>query len=149
MEIKYCERCGIFLGRVAKNRKYCLSCYNQVSLEQGRARWKKKQKLKQEELAKPVPCAWCGKPLVRRNICQKYHPECQRAAYLAVQKELRQKYKETGKAEEYSKKPKKKKPEPLKNREYTIEEIETKAKELGTTYGKVVLGLQTGTITRW
>lgn len=145
MEIKYCERCGILLGKVAKNRKYCLNCYSQVSLEQGRARWKKKQKLKQEELAKPVPCAWCGKPLVRRNICQKYHPECQKPAYAAIQKELRQKYKEDGKVYEYDKKPERKPP----NRTYSIEEIEAKAKELGTTYGKVVLGLQTGTIARW
>ena len=43
---------------------------------------------------------------------------------------------------------KKKKAKP-KNKDYTIDEIKEKAKELGTTYGKVVLGLQLGTIDRW
>ena len=31
----------------------------------------------------------------------------------------------------------------------TLDELKEKAKELGTTYGKVVLGLQLGTIDRW
>lgn len=84
---------------------------------------------------------------MRRNICQKYHKECTKAAYADLQKKLRKKYRESGKSGQY-KKPKRKKTKP-KNKGYTIEEIEAKAKELGTTYGKVVLGLQLGTIDRW
>lgn len=145
MEIKYCERCGAFLGMVAANRKYCLSCYSIANLERDRERKRKQTETKRKETAKPVPCAWCGKPLVRRNVCQKYHAECQKAAYADLQKKLRKKYRESGKSGQY-KKPKRKKP---KNKGYTIEEIEAKAKELGTTYGKVVLGLQLGTIDRW
>lgn len=82
---------------------------------------------------------------MRRNVCQKYHAECQKAAYADLQKKLRERYRESGKSDQY-KKPKRKKP---KNKGYTIEEIEAKANELGTTYGKVVLGLQLGTIDRW
>lgn len=62
-------------------------------------------------------------------------------------KKLREKYLENGRSDQCEKqKPKKPKP---KSKGYTIEEIEAKAKELGTTYGKVVLGLQLGTIDRW
>lgn len=62
-------------------------------------------------------------------------------------KKLRKKYRESGKSDQY-KKLERKKAKP-KNKDYTIEEIEAKAKELGTTYGEVVLGLQLGTIDRW
>lgn len=62
-------------------------------------------------------------------------------------KKLRERYRESGKSDQY-KKPKRKKAKP-KNKDYTIEEIEAKAKELGTTYGKVALWLQLGTIDRW
>lgn len=147
MEIKYCERCGAFLGMVAANRKYCLSCYSIANLERDRERKRKQTETKRKETAKPVPCAWCGKPLVRRNVCQKYHAECQKAAYADLQKKLREKYRESGKSAQ-CKKPKRKKAK-SKNKGYTIEEIEAKANELGTTYGKVVLGLQLGTIDRW
>lgn len=145
MEIKYCERCGALLGMVAANRKYCLSCYSIANLERCRERNRKRAEAKRKETAKPVSCAWCGKPLVRRNVCQKYHAECQKAAYADSQKKLRERYRESGKSGQY-KKPKQKKP---KNKGYTIEEIEAKANGLGTTYGKVVLGLQLGTIDRW
>lgn len=84
---------------------------------------------------------------MRRNVCQKYHAECQKAAYADSQKKLRESYRESGKSDKY-KKPKRKKAKP-KNKDYTIEEIEAKANGLGTTYGKVVLGLQLGTIDRW
>lgn len=147
MEIKYCERCGAFLGLAPANRKYCADCYRIVSLERDRERKRKQTEAKRKETAKPVSCAWCGKPLVRRNVCQKYHAECQKAAYAALQKKLRKKYRESGKSGQH-KKPKRKKAK-SKNNGYTIEEIEAKAKELGTTYGKVVLGLQLGTIDRW
>lgn len=147
MEIKYCERCGAFLGLAPANRKYCTDCYRIVSLERDRERKRKEIEARRNETAKPVPCAWCGKPLVRRNICQKYHAECQKAAYAALQKKLRKKYRESGKSAQ-CKKPKRKKAK-SKNKDYTIGEIEVKAKELGTTYGKVVLGLQLGTIDRW
>ena len=147
MEIKYCEHCGALLGMVAANRKYCLSCYSIANLERCRERNRKRAEAKRKETAKPVPCAWCGKPLVRRNVCQKYHAECQKAAYADLQKKLRKKYQESGKSGQY-KKPKRKKAK-SKNKDYTIEEIEAKAKELGTTYGKVALWLQLGTIDRW
>lgn len=147
MEIKYCERCGALLGMVAANRKYCLNCYSIGNLERGRERNRKRTEAKRKETAKPVPCAWCGKPLVRRNVCQKYHAECSKAAYADSQKKLRKKYRESGKSGQY-KKPEQKKAKP-KNKDYTIDEIKEKAKELGTTYGKVVLGLQLGTIDRW
>lgn len=147
MEIKYCERCGAFLGLAPANRKYCADCYRIVSLERDRERKRKETEARRNETAKPVPCAWCGKPLVRRNICQKYHKECTKAAYADLQKKLRKKYRESGKSGQY-KKPKRKKVK-SKNKGYTIEEIEAKAKELGTTYGKVVLWLQLGTIDRW
>lgn len=147
MEIKYCERCGAFLGMVAVNRKYCLNCYSIANLERCRERSRKRNEARRKEAAKPVPCAWCGKPLVRRNTCQKYHAECQKAAYAALQKKLRKKYRESGKSSQY-KKPERKKEKP-KKKNYTIEEIEAKAKELGITYGKVVLGLQLGTIDGW
>ena len=147
MEIKYCERCGAFLGLAAANRKYCTECYRIVSLERDRERKRKETEARRNETAKPVPCAWCGKPLVRRNVCQKYHKECTKAAYADLQKKLREKYLEIGRSDQCEKqKPKKPKP---KSKDYTIEEIEAKAKELGTTYGKVVLGLQLGTIDRW
>lgn len=147
MKIKYCERCGAFLGLVAVNRKYCTECYRTVSLERDRERKRKETEARRNETAKPVPCAWCGKPLVRRNVCQKYHAECSKAAYAGLQKKLREKYRENGKSDQCEKqKPKKPKP---KSKDYIIEEIEAKAKELGTTYGKVVLGLQLGTIDRW
>lgn len=147
MEIKYCERCGALLGMVAANRKYCLSCYSIANLERNRERKRKETEARRNETAKPVPCAWCGKPLVRRNICQKYHKECTKAAYADLQKKLREKYRESGKSAQ-CKKPKRKKAK-SKNKRYTIEEIEAKANELGTTYGKVVLGLQLRTIDRW
>ena len=147
MEIKYCERCGAFLGLAPANRKYCADCYRIVSLERDRERKRKETEARRNETAKPVPCAWCEKPLVRRNVCQKYHKECTKAAYANLQKELREKYRETGRSDQ-CKKQKPKKPKP-KNKNYTIEEIEAKAKELGTTYGKVVIGLQLGTIDRW
>ena len=147
MQIKYCERCGAFLGLAPANRKYCADCYRIVSLERDRERKRKETEAKRNETAKPVPCAWCGKPLVRRNICQKYHKECTKTAYADLQKKLREKYLENGRSDQCEKqKPKKPKP---KSKDYTIEEIEAKAKELGTTYGKVVLGLQLGTIDRW
>lgn len=147
MEIKYCERCGAFLGLAPANRKYCTECYRIVSLERDRERKRKETEARRNETAKPVPCAWCGKPLVRRNVCQKYHKECTKAAYAGLQKKLHEKYREEGKS--YQRESPKQKEKKKNTENYTIEEIEAKAKELGTTYGKVVLGLQLGTIDRW
>lgn len=147
MEIKYCERCGAFLGLAPANRKYCTECYRIVSLERDRERKRKETEARRNETAKPVSCAWCGKPLVRRNVCQKYHKECTKAAYADLQKSYARSTSKTAEATNARNKSQKK-PKP-KSKDYTIEEIEAKAKELGTTYGKVVLGLQLGTIDRW
>ena len=77
----------------------------------------------------------------------KYCERCGALLGMVAQKKLREKYRKSGKSGQY-KKPERKKAKP-KNKDYTIEEIKAKAKELGTTYGKVVLGLQLGTIDRW
>ena len=43
MEIKYCERCGLYLGVVRPTRKYCSECKRKVDKERDRKRKKKQQ----------------------------------------------------------------------------------------------------------
>lgn len=145
MEIKYCERCGASLGMVMKSKKYCLDCYLIVARERDCERHRKKHEMKEAELKKPIPCAWCGKPLVRRVPSQKYHPECQKPANSERQRQLRQLYKEKGipqKSQEEIKSPRKKKKKGIPS----VLEVNNKAKELGISYGKLVQMMERGEI---
>lgn len=45
MEIKYCERCGLYLGVVRPTRKYCSECKREVDKERDRKRKKAAHKL--------------------------------------------------------------------------------------------------------
>lgn len=40
MEIKYCERCGLYLGVVRPTKKYCSECKRKVDKERDRKRKK-------------------------------------------------------------------------------------------------------------
>lgn len=66
MEIKYCERCGTYLGCVKKSKRFCSECL----------RIREKESQKSPKRPQIVACAWCGKPLKQKVNYQKYHPEC-------------------------------------------------------------------------
>lgn len=40
MEEKYCERCGLYLGKVLKTRRYCKECANAVKRKKTADWWK-------------------------------------------------------------------------------------------------------------
>lgn len=82
MEIKYCERCGAFLGRVNPRKKYCTQCKRDVSCEQKRARRKALSSGRGFAPVKTV-CQWCGKPMIKMSAAQKYHKDCAKDAAFA------------------------------------------------------------------
>ena len=49
MEIKYCERCGLYLGVVRPTKKYCSECKRKVDKERDRERKKAAQEKKKPE----------------------------------------------------------------------------------------------------
>lgn len=136
MEIKYCERCGILLGLVNPCRKYCKECRETVRRER-QVLAKKGVKKKPET----VPCAWCGKPMLRKSWSQKYHAECATEAQKALNRKLKAKKREEMKASGVFKADwdvKEPEPEPPKKHEppkYTVRQMNDKAKQLGLSYG--------------
>lgn len=137
VEIKYCVRCGALIGMAAKNRKYCDACRKGV-IKENKRRYDNKQK----EGVKTVPCAFCGRPMLRRFTNQKYHKACAYPAQIKKMRALNVVYSSVKRERRMEEK----KRQEEKRRVPTIQEIEAKAKELGTTYGKVVLRIQNGTI---
>ena len=84
MEIKYCERCGLFLGMVNPRKKYCTQCKRDVSCEQKRARRKALSSGRGFTPVKTV-CQWCGKPMIKTSAAQKYHKDCAKdAAFTSI-----------------------------------------------------------------
>ena len=67
MEEKYCERCGVFLGKVLKTKRYCKECAILVKKENESAR---------RAPYGVVPCEWCKKPMRKLYEHQKYHQKC-------------------------------------------------------------------------
>lgn len=66
MELKYCERCGKFLGSVKSSKRFCDDCL----------RIREKENQKNPKRPQVITCAWCGKPLKQKVHYQKYHREC-------------------------------------------------------------------------
>lgn len=84
MKIKYCERCGLFLGMVNPRKKYCTQCKRDVSCEQKRARRKELSSGRGFTPVKTV-CQWCGEPMIKTSATQKYHKECAKdAAFTSI-----------------------------------------------------------------
>lgn len=52
MKIKYCERCGLFLGLVNPTKRYCSECKRKVDKERDRERKKAARKIKEQEKKK-------------------------------------------------------------------------------------------------
>ena len=55
MEIKYCERCGLYLGVVRPTRKYCSECKREVDKERDRKRKKAVKQQEKKKLEKRFP----------------------------------------------------------------------------------------------
>ena len=70
MEEKYCERCGVFLGKVLKTKRYCKECAILVKKENQAAR---------RAPYGVVPCEWCKRPMRKVYEHQKYHHKCANA----------------------------------------------------------------------
>ena len=130
MEEKYCERCGLYLGVVRTDKKYCTSCAKALRNKRNR----------KGVCAKPktVTCAFCGKPLVQTSVTQKYHKEC---AYPAQLKLMR------GYNKAYIKKPAtvndRKQNQPV----LSIEQVQRLANREGISYAMASLKLRTGELT--
>lgn len=52
MKIKYCERCGLFLGLVNPTKRYCSECKHKMDKERDRKRKETAYKIKQQEKKK-------------------------------------------------------------------------------------------------
>lgn len=79
METKYCERCGIFLGEVYPQKRYCSECKKEVSRERKRLRYKALHDGQGYPSSRSI-CQWCGKPMVKMSAAQKYHKDCAKEA---------------------------------------------------------------------
>lgn len=53
MKIKYCERCGLFLGLVNPTKRYCSECKHKMDKERDRERKKAAQEKKKSEKTFP------------------------------------------------------------------------------------------------
>ena len=130
MEEKYCERCGLYLGVVRTDKKYCTSCAKALRNERNRKGASGKPGI--------VTCAFCGKPLMQTSVTQKYHKEC---AYPAQLKLMR------GYNKAYIKKPAtvndRKQNQPV----LSIEQVQRLADREGISYAMASLKLRTGELT--
>lgn len=52
MKIKYCERCGLFLGLVNPTKRYCSECKHKIDKERDKKRKKSAHRTKTQELEK-------------------------------------------------------------------------------------------------
>lgn len=52
MKIKYCERCGLFLGLVNPTKRYCSECKHKMDKERDKKRKKGAYRTKTQELEK-------------------------------------------------------------------------------------------------
>jgi hypothetical protein len=133
MEIKYCERCGAFLGTVNPRKKYCTQCKRDVSREQKRARRKALSSGRGFTPVKTV-CQWCGKPMIKMSVAQKYHKDCAKdAAFasIAEHQRLRKERDRNKKALEEKKIP-------------SVGQVQALADKWGKHYGEVSQMLATG-----
>lgn len=133
MELKYCERCGCFLGMVNPVKKYCSECKKEVSREQKRARRKALGAGRGFTPMKST-CQWCGEPMIKTSAAQKYHKECARdAAFksIAEHQRLRKERDRNKKALEEKKIP-------------SVGQVQALADKLGKHYGEVSQMLATG-----
>lgn len=133
MEIKYCERCGAFLGTVNLRKKYCTQCKRDVSREQKRARRKALSSGRGSTPVKTV-CQWFGKPMIKMSAAQKYHKDCAKdAAFasIAEHQRLRKERDRNKKALEEKKIP-------------SVGQVQALADKLGKHYGEVSQMLATG-----
>lgn len=135
MEIKYCERCGAFLGRVNPRKKYCTQCKRDVSCEQKRAR---RKALSSERGFTPVKtvCQWCGKPMIKMSAAQKYHKECAKDAAFASIAEHQSIRRERALNEKA-----------LEKKIPSIGQVQALADKLGKHYGEVSRMLAAGELT--
>lgn len=136
MEIKYCERCGAFLGTVNPRKKYCTQCKRDVSCEQKRARRKALSSGRGFTPVKTV-CQWCGKPMIKMSAAQKYHKECAKEASFTSIVEHRKMRKDRNlnkKALEEKKIP-------------SVGQVQALADKMGKHYGEVSRMLATGELT--
>lgn len=136
MEIKYCERCGAFLGRVNPPKKYCTQCKRDVSCEQKRARRKALSSGRGFTPVKTV-CQWCGKPMIKMSAAQKYHKDCAKdAAFasIAEHQSIRRERALNEKALEEKKIP-------------SVGQVQALADKMGKHYGEVSQMLATGELT--
>lgn len=136
MEIKYCERCGLFLGMVNPRKKYCTQCKRDVSYEQKRARRKALSSGRGLTPVKTV-CQWCGKPMIKMSAAQKYHRDCAKdAAFasIAEHQRLRKERDRNKKTLEEKKIP-------------SVAQVQALADKLGKHYGEVSQMLATGELT--
>lgn len=131
MEEKYCERCGVYLGVVRVDKKYCASCAKALHNERNRKGICRKTEI--------VTCAFCGKPLEQISVTQKYHRECAYPAHLKIARERKKDYI--------------KKPAPVnKKRDNTtkilsVEQVKRLADKAGISYAMASLKLATGELT--
>lgn len=130
MEEKYCERCGVYLGVVRADKKYCASCSKALHNERSRKGICRKPEI--------VTCAFCGKPLEQIYVTQKYHRECSYPAHLKITREYKKNIN---------------KPAPVnKKRDNTtkilsVEQVQRLADKAGISYAMASLKLATGELT--
>lgn len=130
--MKNCERCGMYLGEVHSLTKYCRACKDIVDHER-KIEWAKNGgKVNYGETS----CEWCGKPMVKRSRTQKYHKECQPAAYRQVQRDRKARQPKPGGYGKKSKEPKIK----------SVQEVTREAEKMGMSYGELSLLMAQGKI---
>lgn len=126
MEEKYCERCGVFLGKVLKTKRYCKECAILVKKENQAAR---------RAPYGVVPCEWCKRPMRKVYEHQKYHQKCANAVKRKRVADWWKEHPDYIKTSSRKARPKGnqmgEKPKP----KYTIKQMNDKAKELGMSYG--------------
>ena len=131
MEEKYCERCGLYLGMVRTDKKYCTSCAKALRNERNR----------KGVCAKPktVTCAFCGEPLVQTSVTQKYHKKCAYPAQLKLMRGYNKTYiKKPAPVNEQEKK---------ESRILSVEQVQHLADKAGISYAMASLKLRTGELT--
>lgn len=128
--LKYCERCGIFMGAVVHNKRYCAECKRKAECERKK---KSKEAHKVHVNYGVTSCEFCGKPMVKRSKTQKYHTECQKEAYALRQAEYKavKNVKRRAKLEGYNKQ---KDPKKL-----SVADVSRMADKAGVSYGQMSL----------
>lgn len=127
-ELKYCERCGLYLGCVHAATKYCRECRDVIRNERQTERRHGKK-----EIGKAITCDVCGKPLVKTGATQKYHPECKLIAK-----------REQDRVNWARRKNEKARKEASKAVEYSVLDVQKMAEKAGCSYGEMSLRLAKG-----